>query len=283
MKEPCLIFLAAIALAHTAHSATTISPTNCQAWGANFGWMDARGDTANGAVIGEYVCSGSIWAANIGWISLGSGFPTNGIQYQNLSADDFGVNLDAVGNLRGYAWGANIGWVNFEATGAPKVDLATGRISGYAYSANCGWLSFSNALTCVQTDRLAAAPDSDGDGMADAWERTQFGNLTTATASSDYDGDGLTDLQEYQAGTSPLDANDNLRITLLTRSGTYNTVWWASRPNRFYRLERRLALSPASPWETYLSFDSLGWNNVGFDSTSTQYFYRVQAVRPLMP
>ena len=135
----------------------------------------------------------------------------------------------------------------------------------------------------MQTDRIAAGADTDGDGMADAWERTWFDNLTTATASSDYDGDGMTDLREYLAGTDPRDLNDNLRITSFTRSGTYNTLWWTSQPNRLYRVERRTDLGGDSPWETYLSFDVPGSNNVGFDSTSPGYFYRVQAVRPLMP
>src|SRR2546423_11446003 len=79
---------------------TTIDATNQYAYGANIGWMDWRGDTNNGAVIGEYVCSGYIYAANVGWINLGSGSPTNGIQYQNLAASDFGVNQDGFGNLR---------------------------------------------------------------------------------------------------------------------------------------------------------------------------------------
>jgi len=67
----------------------------------------------------------------VGWINLGSGSPTNGIQYLNLGANDFGVNLGTAGagTLRGYAWGANIGWINFESTGAPQVDLATGKLT----------------------------------------------------------------------------------------------------------------------------------------------------------
>ena len=56
---------------------TTIDPGNPYAWGANVGWIDWRGDSANGAVIGEYACSGSIYAANVGWISLGDGTPIN--------------------------------------------------------------------------------------------------------------------------------------------------------------------------------------------------------------
>ena len=134
------------------HAATTINSANHYAYGANLGWLDWRGDTANGAVIGDYVCSGSIYSANTGWINLGGGSPTNGIRYLNLSASDFGVNHDGAGNLRGYAYGANIGWVNFENTGAPKVDLVSDNLSGYVWSANCGWISLSNAVAYVQTD-----------------------------------------------------------------------------------------------------------------------------------
>src|SRR6059058_4371091 len=112
---------------------TSINPTNKYAYGANVGWIDWRGDTNNGAVIGEYVCSGFIYSANVGWINLGSGSPANGIQYLNTAPGDFGVNQDGLGNLCGYAYGANIGWINFENLGAPKVDLATGKLSGYAY------------------------------------------------------------------------------------------------------------------------------------------------------
>src|SRR5437588_3603714 len=111
------------------HGATTINAVNKYAYGANIGWMDWRGDTNNGAVIGEYVCSGYIYAANVGWIKLGGGFPANGIQYQNNSASDFGVNLDALGKLRGYAWGANIGWLNFQNLDDPKLNLWTGILS----------------------------------------------------------------------------------------------------------------------------------------------------------
>ena len=130
---------------------TTIDPANHYAYGANVGWLDWRGNTNNGAVIGTSVCSGYIYGANVGWINLGSGVPTNGVAYQNLSASDFGVNRDGLGNLYGYAWGANIGWINFETNGAPKVDPGTGIFSGYAYSANCGWISLSNAFAYVQT------------------------------------------------------------------------------------------------------------------------------------
>ena len=155
MKAKILCALAAVVASFTVHAGTTIDPVNRYTYGANFGWMDWAGDTANGAVVGLQVCSGNIYSANVGWINLGSGTPANQIQYQNNSATDYGVNRDAAGNLRGYAYGANIGWINFEATGAPKMDLTTGNLSGYAYSANCGWISLSNATASVQSGVFA--------------------------------------------------------------------------------------------------------------------------------
>src|SRR5262249_34257798 len=153
------------------------------------GWVNWRGDTNNGAVIGEYVCSGNIYAANLGWINLGNGAPVNGIQYENQSANDFGVNQDGLGSLRGYAYAANVGWVSFENTGAPRVDLQSGRLTGYIYSANCGWIGLSNALAVVQTDTIAAGVDADGNGLPDAWELLNFGH-TGVDPNSDSDGDG---------------------------------------------------------------------------------------------
>src|SRR5215470_11981478 len=101
----------------SAKASSTINAVNRYAYGANFGWIDWRGDTNNGAVIGEYICSGYIYSANVGWINLGSGSPANGIQYQNNSGTDFGVNQNGFGALSGYAYGANIGWIKFENLG----------------------------------------------------------------------------------------------------------------------------------------------------------------------
>jgi hypothetical protein len=50
---------------------------------------------------------------------------------------------------------------------------------------------------CTVNALFQETTDSDGDGIADAWEEKYFGNLTTADAKSDYDKDGYSDLQEY--------------------------------------------------------------------------------------
>ncbi len=57
--------------------------------------------------------------------------------------------------------------------------------------------------TISDTLAYGTNPDTDGDGMLDAWEVTHFGNLHTADGTSNADGDGATDLEESRAGTDP--------------------------------------------------------------------------------
>ncbi|HUR45851.1 MAG TPA: thrombospondin type 3 repeat-containing protein [Candidatus Saccharimonadales bacterium] len=287
MKLYCTLLIALALLANAASAATTINPANKYSYGANIGWIDWRGDTNSGAVIGEYACSGFIYSANVGWINLGSGNPTNGIQYLNAAGTDFGVNQDGLGNLRGYAYGANIGWINFENVGAPKVDLLTGKLSGYAYSANCGWISLSNASAFVQTDAIPRGPDSNGNGLPDAWERTYFGTLGV-NPNADADGDGMSNLQEYQAGTNPTNASDSLRITRYSfaSGGTLAGLTWTSVPTRYYYIWRTPTLGPSTWTDSGLGLiapDGLNTTRSFSETSLPTRFFRVQAVRPLTP
>jgi len=275
--------------------ATTIDAANHFAYGANVGWVEARGDVANGAVVGEYVCSGYLYGANIGWINLGTGFPTNGIQYRNLSTNDFGVNLDGAGNLSGYAWGANVGWIVFTnrsaagplaAIDSPKVDMYTGKLSGYAYSANCGWITLSNNTARVQTDKIAAGADLNKDGLPDAWEYLNFGT-TNVDLNADTDGDGASNLEEYLAGTDPNDVKDSLRITYIGYgdvSPNFTTLHWTSVPTRFYTIQYRLGLDNSSAWTDSTAY-GFGVGSFTFNTghTNAFEFYRIRAYRPLGP
>ncbi len=60
-------------------------------------------------------------------------------------------------------------------------------------------------------------PDSDGDGIPDSWMNQYFGHPTgqagdNSLAGQDADGDGMSNLQEYIAGTHPLNASSVLRL-----------------------------------------------------------------------
>jgi hypothetical protein len=59
--------------------------------------------------------------------------------------------------------------------------------------------------------------DSDGDGIPDSWMMQYFGHPTGlasdhSRAQDDADGDGMTNLQEYLAGTDPLDPQSSLKL-----------------------------------------------------------------------
>jgi len=278
-----VVVVAGLAVSVRAAS-TTIDSVNHYAYGANAGWLDWRGDAANGAVIGEYVCSGYIYAANTGWINLGSGSPPGGIYCSNTAAADWGVNQDGLGNLRGYAYGANVGWLTFENLGAPRFDLVTGAFSGYVWSANCGWISLSNTFAHVQTDVIRQGPLAP-DGLPIPWLLAQFGT-TNVDASADPDHDGVTTHDEYYAGTDPNNPGDLLAITNYTQNAAgYNTLWWRAVPSRCYYVQRTTVLGdPAYPFTDWIINWTPGWHATGFfDVTGTNVFYRIRPFRPLMP
>ncbi|MFH1709394.1 MAG: hypothetical protein ABIF71_15960 [Planctomycetota bacterium] len=93
----------------------------------------------------------------------------------------------------------------------------TGKTANHTYAAgqttpDSTWTVATGTSTVtkwVETECIAVAfVDVDGDGMDDAWEITNFTNLTTANATSSYaDGDIASDLLEYLAGKNPK-AND---------------------------------------------------------------------------
>jgi hypothetical protein len=268
--------------------ATSIDAVNQDAYGANIGWVNWYGDGANGAVMGDYVCSGYVYSANCGWINLGSGSPTNGIYYQNLSAGDFGVNQDGLGNLSGYAWGANIGWITFEQTfGQPKINLLNGQMSGYIWSGNCGWISLSNAFAYVQTDYLYPGPLAP-DGLPIPWLLSNFGT-TNVNANSDPTGKGMTVGQDYIAGTDPNNVNSVLRITAqsFAAGGSTANLTWLSVPTRLYYIQKNLNLVSSNWVDSGLGLmlpdGGSSTTRLFGDTNAPNRFYRVQAVVPLSP
>ncbi len=269
---------------------TTIDPTNQYAYAANAGWVGMRGDTTNGVVIGEYVCSGYAYAANVGWINFGSGTAANGVYYQNNTATDFGVNLQPDGRLRGFAYGANIGWINFEANGDPKVDIVTGKLTGYAYGANIGWIDLgTNVNVNVVTTKIKRGLSTAGDGVPDAWKIQNFGaaNNPLAAAGADPDGDGLTNLQEYRDGTDPNNRNSVFALTSFTKTGTTLSLSWTSVPLRFYVVEYNSNLNPGTFADVGFGvLPSNGGPTMSTPATITdanaQGFYRVRAQQTLL-
>ena len=285
MKTPALLFLVLLSGTATLSAQSTINSPNRYAYAGNLGWADARGDTTNGVVVGEYVCSGYAYGANVGWINFGSGAATNGVYYSNTSATDFGINQDGTGRLRGYAYGANIGWINFEDTGNPVVNLTNGQLSGYAYSANCGWINLGQFTQAVVTDIIRRGFSSSADGIPDAWKILNFGpswaTNPNALANADPDGDGITNRQEYLDGTNPNNPNSALKIVTFTKTGTVLGITWNSVPTMGFTYTIEMNPDLVALWTDsglgVITPSGGPTTSSGLSDSTTQKFYRVRS------
>jgi hypothetical protein len=285
--------------ASSSQADTTIDTYNAFAYGANIGWANAFADGTNGAIVGQFYCSGYIYSPNVGWISLNNGNPpANGYAYSN-SGTDWGVNNVGGGSvpgmtyLAGKAYGANVGWITFEQTyGIPAVNLVNGLFTGYAYSANCGWISLINDVAVLQTDTLSPGPIDPINGLPVAWEK-QYSVPAGMNPNSDPTGKGYSILQDYLAGTNPNDSDDYLHITAISANdgGSTNLLTWTSNPTRLYYVQTRTNLTFGA-WSTNIV--TLGTDVVVPDPGSStartvtddpavSRFFRVGAIIPLSP
>ena len=281
-----IVFLLPLAAA----AQSTIDATLKHAWGANTGWINFRPSAADGVVAGEAYCSGYAYSGNLGWIHFGDGTPANGHTYVNADAADYGVNHDGEGNLSGYAYSANTGWIHFGWAAAsdpnrPRINLLTGAFTGYAYGANTGWINLGAGY--LETDSLSA-PDTDGDGMADAWERARFRGLAPAGPGTNLDGDPASDQQEYLAGTNPGNSSDYLKIVsqVKTSSGTLLNAA-TTKASRVYTIWSATPLPTGGSglWTQISPSPTLGNGGIlplsAAHADGGLYFYRVEARRPL--
>ena len=95
-------------------------------------------------------------------------------------------------------------------------------------------------------------PDNDGDGMEDDWEAAYF-NTLARDGSGDFDNDGASDLDEFRAGTNPVNDASILRVLRLSTGiaqgsaqARATVILWQAVPGRTYRVETKPDLD--LPW-----------------------------------
>ena len=115
------------------------------------------------------------------------------------------------------------------------------------------------------------------DGMPDSWMITYFGSATPTPglsgATDDADGDGITNLREFQGGTSPIDGNSAMKITLLDN----DTFQFLARPYELYEPQTSTDLAT---W-TRLGNPVLPKTSTGvvsFASAPAKQFFRVRKI-----
>lgn len=123
--------------------------------------------------------------------------------------------------------------------------------------------------------------DSDGDGIADAYEQSTWGSLAAADGDGDADLDGQSNYFEFLAGTNPLDGNETLS-TSPTVTGTTSANGHVQlqlnhvRPGVNYHLETSSDLDAWTRLGTF-TFDVSGSATVEdpTPSTGAPKFYRM--------
>ena len=153
-------------------------------------------------------------------------------------------------------WECRIPWGSLGATGIESITncwiagvIASSSTNGqdrYLSSNILGTANPTNAnygfsfMNLTGTQVRLAVPDSDGDGLPDAWERQHFPGLGTMGPGTDYDQDGQSDRDEYWAGTHPRDEASCFRATHVQQAATANgfVVRWFSASNKTYELYR---------------------------------------------
>jgi hypothetical protein len=128
--------------------------------------------------------------------------------------------------------------------------------------------------------------DTDGDGIPDWWTLGYFDHPTgqeadASMANDDPDGDGMTNLQEFLAGTDPLDVNSALRITNIEIISNDVQVIWTSMTGKTYLLQRS-PVPDSGNWSNVIAMVGIGGistqTDLGAATNSPPQFYRVRVL-----
>ena len=279
----CLL-LGVLGMAVSAMGQTTIHATNKWAWSTGAGWINCRTVVTNDGVVstnavcvGQYVLWGYMYSPTVGWIDLGRGSPTNLTNYSNLTASDYGVNIDGKGHLTGYAWNESAGWINFswtnnpDAAKAPKISLLTGVFCGYAWNSSLGWINLSNTSARLQTTAMATPTNQDlnANNVPDGWEVQNFGERTNFSGIYNY---YVADIGSTQ---------ENLEMTDFILSGTNFQLTWDNQSTRIYYIDWKTNIVQPG-WPNTLGPYASGNTSATqtLNTARTQCFYRVRVSLP---
>lgn len=133
---------------------------------------------------------------------------------------------------------------------------------------------YAAAILQASIDDMRGGIDVDRDGLADAWEITNFGSITAYDASDDPDNDSLTNEQEKGLGTNPNLAdsdndlvNDMAEFDAGSNPLDFNSVPETNQISAIPALELAYVPSQAGITQIFQSVDMMetqdGWTNIG--------------------
>jgi hypothetical protein len=141
--------------------------------------------------------------------------------------------------------------------GLPTVTLTNAQLTNtgtYTVSVTNVATPLNSPVTSVSAF-LTVLVDSDHDGIPDVWMMLYFGHPTgmasdNSLAGQDVDGDGMTNLQEYIAGTNPVDPTSYLKIDTISGAPSATTLQFTAISNKTYSLQFKESLT-AGVWTKF--------------------------------
>lgn len=221
----------------------TSTPRDFFAWG----WTAAELATLSVTLNGKTITAAGQWTGN--GAPLGTRVNGND-SWQRTGTKDNNTSGDWVFASNATSWSAgNAGLVlPWQSAGSIAVSPATAVFSGGTFT---GFLTIATPATVVRVtatalsksglstafDVTAAAADTDGDRMPDAWEAANGLNAALNDAAADLDRDGMSNFQEYYAGTDPRSAKSKLVIASVAAPSAGQTrLTWTAAANRLYKI-----------------------------------------------
>ena len=157
--------------------------------------------------------------------------------------------------------------VAFGDTNLPAT-TATFTVPG-VYTLGCiaddGELRGTNSVVVIVA-APGTSPDSNSNGIADAWEYHYFGGLTTPNggANDDFDGDGLSNWYEYVTGTDPTDPSSGFRLYISQPNGQIAVSFHATAAGtvltpgtRFFTLQRGVPGGNGLVWSNVAGYTDI--------------------------
>jgi hypothetical protein len=131
-----------------------------------------------------------------------------------------------------------------------------------------------------QGSDLTPPVDSDNDGMDDAWEISNFGNIDR-DGTGDFDNDGVTDLDEFIFLSDPKDGSSGRPRVALAKIQSGFEISFPTQFGRNYQVQVRDDLSSGAWENTGQPLTGDGTTKTVSDPTSlSRRFYRVVAGKP---
>jgi glycosidase len=126
---------------------------------------------------------------------------------------------------------------------------------------------------------------SDTDGIPDWWRLAYFGHALglasdKSRGTDDADGDGVSNLNEFLAGTNPLEANSVFKIMGAVRASNEVQLLWTTRADKTYQLQQSDGPGNGASWTNFgpaiTGTDGVVTQSVGAAAGASRFF-RVQA------